>query len=261
MNIVGKNSATVGFDQPNVETVPAADAPTAAPSGNPGHTMVTDEDRRFVATIEAEFGPVVRRLSSGRPRLNPAALGRIVAYRLQLAYNPGRREFVHQRPEQAAFEPLAMETVTHQVTVLLQRLAAIHPTILGEIHPRRIETLIRAMRVAAPQIRPATHQGLIDYVGDRLCTGHGHNLTTEEIHADYLAYARQRNIPLYARIKFHVELARMVFDQFAIPRVNNVLRPVKGITRLTARRGFNGLEFRTDGSDGSFTNGSVMKPA
>jgi len=260
MNIVGKNSATVGFDQPNVETVPAADAPTAAPSGNPGHTMVTDEDRRFVATIEAEFGPVFRRLSSGRPRLNPAALGRIVAYRLQLAYNPTRREFVQRQPNQAEYEPVEMECVTYQVTVLLQKLAAIHPTILGEIHPRRIDTLVRAMRVAAPQIWPATRQGLIDYVQDRLCTGPGHNLTTEEIHSDYQAYAPQRNIPLYARIKFHMELARIVFDQFAIPRVNNVLRPVKGTTRLTARRGFNGLKLRTDGADGLFANGALMKP-
>jgi len=141
--------------------------------------------------------------------------------------------------------------VTHQVGVLLQLLAAIHPVILGEIRPRRIAALVSAMRLGAPQIYSDAGQELRMYVERRFSLGRAQNLTVEEIHADYLAWAKSNRRSILTRIKFHKELPKLIQETFGIPRINNVKRLATDSSRLTARRGFVGIKFKTDGTDGA----------
>jgi len=56
-------------------------------------------------------------------------------------------------------------------------------------------------------------------------------------------------LSLLPQAKFHKELPIVILDEFAITRVNNVLRQVEGSSRLTARRGFHGLALNMDGTD------------
>jgi hypothetical protein len=214
----------------------------------------TEAHKKFVAETVAAFGPTVRHMPSGKTELNLATMSRILARRLGIVWDVAAREFLQKGPDKT-YQPVAPEYVINLVSETLQRIAAIHHGMfpLKELRPARVKKLVDQMKLITSQVRPDTRQSLAEYVRNRLCRKPSHNVTVEEVFADFLEYERRQNKPLFSRAMFRREIPRMILEQFAITKVNNLLRKVDRTTQPTAHRGFNGVTFRTDVLDVSDT--------
>ena len=246
MNKSGISHTPVGLDQPNVERDPAADAPAAVPSGSPGHTMVTDGDRRFVTDVVATYGPTVRRTASGRTELNLASMSRILARRLGLAWDGSTREFLLWRDQ---YVSIPTERANSLVDDALQRIAALQPDNfpMRELRPRRIARMMDAIRMTATRV-PDAQDGLIRFAHEGLCVKSGNSITIEEIYGAYWKFAATHRLPVYGRLQFNRKLKQVILKTYAKRPSNSLLRPVGELKRLTSRRGYREMAFTDIGS-------------
>lgn len=244
--------------------LPTPSKPAAQADGSPVSLEAASSPAlRFLAAIVAAYGPTVRRLTNGKTELNHATMARLLAHRLGLAFDAATGEFIQLRPEPGTVSKIiGAELVKAEVIEVLQQMAAQHPGLfpMSALRPIQVKRLIADIKAVAEIVRADAPQSLRDYVHARLRPTPGHNVTVAEIHTEYLEHSRQRNLALLPRARFQKQLPRIILELFAIPRVNNVLRPIAGTAQLTARKGFNGLGFTDvqDETDGIFagSNGS-----
>lgn len=220
--------------------------PVSLPSTQPdGAATTADIKKQFVADTIAAYGPtIIRRLGSGRSEMNLATMSRLLASRLELAWDAPARQFLLPGPDQI-FRPVALERVTLLVTETLQKIAAVHPDLfpMKDLRPARIKKLLDAIKVAAPFHRPDAQVVLRRFVEECLHLKPGGSVTFSELHRVFVAYADKHQSPGCPRSVFSREVARAVFKVFLKTPSNSVRRPVSGTNRLTARHGFKGLAF------------------
>jgi hypothetical protein len=264
------NSVAPDLGQNQVGGDAPVDIPAAAPSSNPAPSA--DDDRQFVAATVSQFGPTIRQLASGKTELNFATMSRLLARRLELAYDPLAHEFLLKRPDQT-FEPIVTELVTCLISETLQQIAAAHPDSfpMKELRPARIRKLIDAIKLSVPYDRPDPQAVLLRFVRECLCLKPGGNATSAELYLAFQRFANKNALWLIPRAAFSRELARAVFRVFLKTPSNSVLRPVNGTTRLTCRHGFKGLVFADDPvnysgdgrdcKDGKFTSEVLTNPS
>jgi len=207
----------------------------------------------FLAETLASFGPYYRVLGPKKKELNQAVFARIIARRLGLAFDADAQTFHTQiRGQESSFMVTTVE-VFNVVLKWLSKLAAADPANfpVHELRLPRIRSLVETIKTLTEITRATPRESLIEYIRARLCLNPAKSLSVQEIHTDYLRYGRKRNLALYPQAKFFKELPAVMLDQFTIGRVNNVMRQVEGTARMTARRGFRGVTFRTaDVKDG-----------
>jgi hypothetical protein len=227
------------------EPVTSVDGPVIpAPAQPVSMASAADLDRKFVAETVATFGPTIRRLASGQPELNHAAMSLILARRLSLVYDTSAHNFLQQRPDQT-YGPVTMEHVTDQVTEVLQQTAACHPEVfpMEALRPAQIRMLVDAMKVASVRTGPDAQVVLLRFARECLCLKAGGSLSVEEIHMAYNEFGQKQSLPVYPRSVFHRELARVILKVFSKTPSNSCLRPVKGTAKRTNRRGYKGMAF------------------
>jgi hypothetical protein len=231
-------------------------APTVVTSSFAGLRWPPDLDSKFHAaqTFE-EFGPCYQNVGK-KKQINLASFARIIARPLGLKFDADAQTFCRQKLGEKSIESISTANVIELVITFLTKVAAEDPTNFpeGELCLPRIKQLIEHIQLATAFARPNLHESLIEYVRTRLCQKPGRDLTVQEIYGDFLVYTRERNLPLYPKSKFYMELAGVMQATLGVLRVNNIRRPVPGIPHTTSRRGFHGVAFRTDGLDGAGAN-------
>jgi len=207
----------------------------------------------FLAETLASLGPYYRILGPKKKELNQAVFARIIARTLGLTFDADAQTFHMKRRGQESSALITTPEVIELVLKFLTKLAADEPANFPahELRLPRIRSLVETIKTLTEITRANARESLIEYIRARLCLNPAKSLSVQEIHTDYLNYGRKRNLALYPQAKFYKELPAVMLDQFTIGRVNNVLRQVEGTTRMTARRGFRGVTFRTaDVKDG-----------
>ena len=206
----------------------------------------------FETLAVAEYGPYYRIISPKKKELNHALYARIISRAAGLVFDADTQTFYRLKPKEEGYEPMTTPGVIALVTKCLTNSAALDPIgfPIHELRLPRIKLLVEHIKSVTSITRTNARESLIEYVRARLCLNPGSGLTVQDIHDDYLAYARRQNITLYPVGKFHMELPRVMLELFTVTRTNNLMRLLPGSTRMTARRGFHGIGFKTDGTDG-----------
>ena len=202
----------------------------------------------FIDHTIFEFGPLIQPVKNTH-ELNHAALARILPRMLELYYDQDAQGFVMRRADKP-MEVVTTDAVTRMVMDCLLHHLKMEPGFpMNKLNATRVKALIEEIKIVVGFRRPSAAAWLKEFVHGLLCLKAGGNLTVEEIHGAYLRHGRAQDSTLFPRSKFLVELPRTILATFNLTRVNNVLRPVAGTARWTARRGFNGVAFKSDGGD------------
>ena len=201
----------------------------------------------------------------GKPVLNHRTLARVIPRILGLHYQVEAGAFMHRQTD-GSFKLLSLPTVIQMVTQFLHGHAQALPNFpMNELRPARVKELVWEMSIVAAVTGPSAQESLEEFVRQHLIAKVGASVTSEEVYAEYLKFAKQQRITLVSRLKFSQQFPPVVLDTFNVTQVHNVLRSVGGTNRLTARRGFNGLAFKTPPPDAGDakddTDGIIHNPA
>jgi hypothetical protein len=212
-----------------------------------------EAERRFwLARQERLYGPVFRKIGPRKRVLNGSIVCRVFAKDTEVIFDTVGRRFL-QKGESGNWEHLSTEMLSDKFTAWLEHWANLcdgrFP--VNELRLPRVQSLIQQLKLIAATYEPDPQEGLERYVRDRLCSKLGASLTVNEIYANYEIWARQSQIGRYPRCKFYPRLPGVICDIFGGVRANNVPRWNQKKGKMTDRRGFNGLAFRPDTSDGA----------
>jgi hypothetical protein len=250
MNAPAENTANSGQ---TANLAAAGEQPTSGRDHKSGDTRSSqtpeaDGGKSFLAHLTASFGPYYLILGPKRKVINQAVFSRIIIHAAGLIYDTDTQTFYRQKPTEKSFEPITTPSLIDLMTKCLTNAAANDPVNfpVRELQLPRIKSLVEHIKTVAAITRTNARESLIEYLRDRLCLKHNCSLTVQEIRNDYLGCVRERNTSLLPPSKFHKELPRVMLERFNVTRTHNVLRPVPGTTRTTARRGFHGVAFKTD---------------
>ena len=230
---------TSGLDQNEAGCVASVDVaayPAATPLGSLSSAPL--DDRAFVATTTAAYGPTIRHLGSGKTELNLATMSRLLARRLRLVWDTTGREFLQLRADQTyvAVEP---ENVIRLLAESLERIAALHPDIfpIKELRPARVKKLMDTIQMAVPWKRPDVREALSRFVRENVQLKPGGAVTVTAFFEAYLRFARRHALSVYPRQAFSRELARVMLKDLQKTSSHSVIDVTKGRNN----RGYKGV--------------------
>jgi len=214
------------------------------------HWPASLSDYFFNLHTVSKWGPLLQRVRR-KVVLNLKPWSFIVPRSLGLIWDTDAQVFLCRQPDKT-YKPMPLVAVTGMVTEYIRHLVQQEPAFsLGELRAPLIQQLIVEIQAAAAFTRLGAGEALSQFVRRRLCLKPGGSLTVDEIHRAYLEHGRKlAAFCCYPRFRFQIELPRAILKEFTLPRVNDIMRPHVVTRKLTARRGFHGLGFRTDGADG-----------
>lgn len=208
-----------------------------------------DHETFLLERVEIQYGKFILQTGPRKRTLNVQAVAHFLSAALGIIFDKNANQFYMCPPAEPKLEAINKNRLNDFVSTFLQQ-QVVKSSATFPVTNNQVSAVITVLKVICAVERPAEPEGLKQYLCERLERRLGSNLTTREIFTAYIDFCKTTGIRAYPECVFLDELPKAIRERFGLTRANNVMRPINASTRLTARRGFNGLAIRSaDGSD------------